>query len=81
MEYDQESHVVGFVSGLLLGVIIGAGVAVLTAPGSGRRTRRRLRRAAGGLRESAGDRWEVLADDVKGRVDDAFEGARRRFSP
>ena len=63
----------------LMGVI-GAGIAILTAPESGRRTRRRIRRVAGDVRESASDRWEELADDVKGRVDDAIKGARQRFT-
>jgi hypothetical protein len=31
------------------------------------------------LRESAGDHWEDLAEDVKDRVDDAVRGARKRF--
>jgi len=80
MEYDDEAQVFNFVSGLVLGVFLGAGIALLTAPESGRRTRRRLRRAAGDIRENATDRWEELADDVKGRVDDAFQGARKRFT-
>lgn len=79
MEYDHETQVVNFISGLLLGAVIGAGVALLTAPESGRRTRRRIKRAAGDIRSSAADRLEDLADDVKGRVDEAFEGARKRI--
>jgi gas vesicle protein len=81
MEYDEHStQVMNFVSGLVLGAVIGAGVALLTAPESGRRTRKRLRRAAGDVRDTATDRWDDLADEVKGRVDDAFKGARKRFS-
>ena len=80
MEYDEHSsQVVNFVSGLVLGAVLGAGVALLTAPESGRRTRRRIRRAATDVRETATDRWDELADDVKGRVDDALKGARKRF--
>jgi gas vesicle protein len=80
MEYDEHStQVVNFVSGLVLGAVIGAGVALLTAPQSGRRARRRIRRAAVGVRSQAGDRWDELADDVKTRVDDALAGARSRF--
>jgi len=79
VEYDHEAQVFNFISGLILGAVIGAGVALLTAPETGRRTRRRLRRVAGEIRETAGDRWEDLADDVKGRVDDAIKGARKRF--
>ncbi len=79
MEYDNDTQLVNFVSGLLLGAVIGAGVALLSAPQSGRRTRRRIRKAAVDLRDSASDRWEDLADDVKRRVDDAIEGARGKF--
>jgi gas vesicle protein len=80
VEYDREAQVLNFVAGLALGAVIGAGIALLIAPDSGRRTRRRLRRATDDLKETAGDRWEELADDVKGRVDDAVKGARKRFA-
>jgi len=80
MEYDQEAQVMNFITGLLLGAIIGAGVTMLTAPQSGRRTRRRMRKAAVGVRDTAQDRWEELADDVKGKVDDAIGGARKKFA-
>lgn len=80
MDYDHETQVINFLSGLVLGVVIGAGVALLTAPESGRRTRRRLKRAAGEIRDTASDRWDELADDVKVRVDDAIKGARKRFA-
>jgi gas vesicle protein len=79
MEYDHDAQVINFVSGLVLGAIIGAGVAILTAPQSGRRTRRHIRRTAGDIRSTATDRWEDLADDLKGRVDDAVKGAKKQF--
>lgn len=79
MEYDHEAQAVNFLSGLLLGAILGAGIALLSAPQSGRRTRRRLRKAAIDLRDTASDRWEELSDDVKRRVDEAIDGARERF--
>jgi len=80
MEYDHETQVINFISGLLLGAVMGASVALLTAPQSGRRTRRRIKKTAVTLRDSATDRWDDLADEVKGKVDDAFEGARKRYS-
>ena len=80
MEYDHETQVINFISGLLLGAVIGAGVALLAAPQSGRRTRRRLKKTALTLRDSATDRWDDLAEDVKGKVDDAIDGARKRFA-
>ena len=52
---------------------------MLAAPEAGTRTRRRLRKVAGGLRDSAGDHWDDLADDVKDKVDDAVRGARNRL--
>lgn len=80
MEHDRRSQVVSFVSGLLLGAVIGAGVALLAAPDSGRRTRRRLRKAAASVKGSAGDRWDELTDDVKDKVDVALKGARRKLT-
>jgi gas vesicle protein len=80
MDYDDETRVFSFLSGLALGAVIGAGITLLTAPNSGRRTRRRIRRAAVGLRDSATDRWEDLAQDVKGKVDEAIRGARSKFA-
>ena len=80
MEYDHDSQVMNFISGLVLGAIIGAGVAMLTAPQSGRRTRRRIRKAAVGVRENATDQWDELADDMKGKVEDAISGARKRLN-
>jgi len=76
MDYDQERDVINFVSGLLLGAIIGAGVAYLTAPQTGRKARKRIRRAATDLRESATDRLDDLADQVKGKVDEVVKVAR-----
>jgi gas vesicle protein len=80
MEYDHEAQVTNFISGLILGAIIGAGVAMLTAPHSGRRTRRRIRKTATGIRDTAGDRWEELADEMKVKVDDAIDGARKKLA-
>lgn len=79
MEYDHEAQVFNFISGLVLGAVIGAGVALLTAPESGKRTRRKIRRAAEGIRTDAGDRWQDLAEDVKDRVDDAISTAKNQF--
>ena len=76
MDRDQNRQALSFISGLLLGAIIGAGVAYLTAPETGRKTRKRLKRAAGDLRASASDRLDDLADEVKGKVDEAIKGAR-----
>jgi gas vesicle protein len=68
MYYDEESGALSFLSGLLLGAVLGASLALLTAPQSGRKTRKRLIRAVAHARETAGDRWEDVADDVQGAV-------------
>jgi gas vesicle protein len=79
MEDERERQVFSFVSGLLLGAIIGAGVALLTAPDSGRRTRKRLKRAAVDMKDSASHRLDDIAEEVKGKVDEVIKSARTRF--
>jgi gas vesicle protein len=68
MYYDEESGALSFISGLLLGAVIGASVALLAAPHEGRKTRKRLVRAVGGARSAAEDRWDDIADDVRSAV-------------
>jgi gas vesicle protein len=80
MEYDNEGQVLNFVSGLVLGAVIGAGIALVMAPDKGIRTRRRLLKTATRLKRGATDKWDDLADDVTKKVDEAVRGARKRFS-
>jgi gas vesicle protein len=80
MDYDRDGQMLNFVSGLVLGAIIGAGIALLTTPSDGRKMRRRLRKGATELGSGASDRWDELADDVKEKVEQAVKGARKRFS-
>jgi len=79
MDSDQERQVVSFVSGLVLGAIIGAGVAMLTTPQPGKKTRKRIRKTARRIQGSASDRLDDLATDLKGRVDEAVGVARARL--
>ena len=79
MDEDHETHPLTFVLGFLLGGIVGVGITLLAAPEAGVRTRRRIRKVAGELRDSAGDHWDDLAEDVKDKVDDALREARKRF--
>lgn len=80
MEYDQDARTFNFLTGLICGAAIGAGVALLMAPESGKRTRKKLTRAAEDLRENANDRWEDIADEVREKVDEALDGAKKRFN-
>ena len=79
MSDGQQDQLLGFVAGLLLGAAIGATAAFLTAPQSGQRTRKKLGRTASGLKQTTGDRWDELAEDVKARVDEAVSGARKHL--
>lgn len=79
MDYEEQEKVAMFVTGLLIGAVIGASTAILMAPQSGRRTRRRIQRAAKDVADSSRGRLEDLAEDVKDRVDDAFTAARKRI--
>ncbi|MEX0856250.1 MAG: YtxH domain-containing protein [Gemmatimonadota bacterium] len=80
MEHEDDPQIVGFLTGLICGAAIGAGVALLLAPQPGRKTRKRIHRAASDLKETAGDRWDEVSDDVRDRVDEALQVARKRFS-
>jgi gas vesicle protein len=68
MEEQRDAGVGGFVAGLLLGALVGAGVALLTAPSSGVRTRRKIRRAADGLVDTAQGRWDDATGELRTRV-------------
>lgn len=76
---NSDEPRISFISGLLLGAVIGASIALLTAPEPGRRTRRKIQRGATGLRESASERWEDLADEVRDKVEEALKGARQKL--
>jgi gas vesicle protein len=76
---DEEAYVIiernsGSVGSFLMGIAIGAGIALLMAPQSGPETRRRIRVRARRVSDSA----VGLAQDVTGTVADSFADARRR---
>lgn len=71
-------------SAFIVGLALGAGIALLFAPRSGEETRRELkrhaRRAAGAARDAAGDLSETVVDryeQAKRGVEDRIEAARR----
>ena len=78
-DYDDEPYVViekhsGGVSTFLIGLAVGAGLALLFAPQSGVETRRRIARTAGRARDAAAD----AVGEVTDRVTDTFHAARQR---
>jgi gas vesicle protein len=70
--YEKESGSLNFVAGLAMGAILGASIALLTAPQSGKRTRRHIVRAVEAARDNAGDSW----DDVATRAERAVRRSR-----
>ena len=68
-EVESDEHMsggVGFIFGLVLGGLLGAGVALLTAPDRGSVVRRRIR-----------TRFSDLHDDARDHLDDWRDEARR----
>jgi hypothetical protein len=76
MYYRDESHTAYFLGGMAIGLLLGAGIAMLTSPQTGRQTRRRLKNVMGGAVGSVGERWEGLGDELKAAV----EQGRRRLN-
>lgn len=68
-----EQHSAG-VTPFLVGMALGAGLALLFAPSSGIETRRQIRQRAMRVRRAA----EQVANDVTDTVSDTFHDARRR---
>jgi len=67
-EHDSAGGLVGFIGGLLVGALIGAGVAFLFAPERGDVTRRRLR-----------SRIRDVSGDAREQFDDWRDGAEREL--
>jgi gas vesicle protein len=78
-EHDEEPYILiekhsSGVGDFILGALIGAGVALLFAPKSGRETRREIKRGA----RKAQQKVRTVAEEVTDQVVDTFEGARAR---
>ncbi len=63
----------GFAAGLLIGALIGAGVALLFAPQSGEDTRRLIRKRARRFAADTRDRYDDLKDRVRKARKEAAE--------
>lgn len=76
MYYEKENTgSLNFIAGIAIGAILGASIALLTAPQAGKRTRRQVVRAIENARENAGDEWE----NVTGRVKRVVRKGRHRI--
>lgn len=74
MYYEKETGALNFIAGLAIGAVLGASIALLTAPQAGKRTRRQVVRAIESARDNAGEEWE----DVSGRVRGLVRKGQRR---
>jgi len=54
-----------FVAGLLIGALVGAGIALLVAPSSGEETRRMISRRARRLAADARDRYDEARHELR----------------
>lgn len=74
-DFDEQDLAV-FAAGVTMGAVIGAGVALLFAPQSGRRTRGRIRRTAEDLTEQAEEKVRHAAEDARQAAQDMSKKAR-----
>ena len=74
-ENEEGGGTLTFITGLAIGAIIGASVALLAAPQSGKRTRHQIVRAAADARRLVGDEW----DDAAKQMRRAVRRGRRRI--
>ena len=63
-----RSGTLSFMAGMVLGALVGAGVALLVAPERGSVTRRRLKKLVGRVGQDARDHLEDWRDDVKAEL-------------
>jgi gas vesicle protein len=74
MYYDEERGVGGFMTGLLIGAVLGVSAALLAAPQSGQLTRRKLIHAVSPGRRHARSDEDDFPQDLRA----AFRAGRRR---
>lgn len=76
---DRYRAGLGFVGGLILGALIGAGTALLIAPQRGEVTRRRLKRRFRDARDDARDQLAEWTDDARREVRRRGRQIKRRL--
>jgi gas vesicle protein len=74
---DQQTDSFSFFGGLIVGVVLGAGIALLAAPASGKRTRRRMLRQVVSAKRAAGEQVDDWADELRSAL---RAGRRRRIA-
>lgn len=78
----EEEHgagrVLAFLGGLVVGALVGAGVALLLAPERGEITRRQVQRRFTDLKEGAREQFEGAREQLEDWRDDAHRELRRQ---
>lgn len=77
---DRHWDATSFLTGILVGAAVGAGIALLIAPGSGARTRRLLRRRVRGLGKDAAAGLVSARDLAKETLREKKEALRTRLA-
>ncbi|HVN22574.1 MAG TPA: YtxH domain-containing protein [Syntrophorhabdales bacterium] len=83
MEHEGSSGVCSVVSSFLLGGLIGAGVALLVTPMTGKETREQIRGFAGDARRKADDYYGQIKDAVISTLENGkglIEDKKRRIT-
>jgi uncharacterized membrane protein YccC len=80
VEAEGASGLIGFIGGLLLGTLIGAGVALLVAPERGDVTRRRIRTKVRDVTGDAREQFEDLRDGAERELRRRRRKIRRRLN-
>ena len=83
LEEEEHDHGGGFLTGVLLGGLVGAGVGLLLAPASGQATRHRLRDKAMAARDEAMQKAEearAKAEELQTSSREMLEEQKRRIA-
>ncbi len=75
MYYEESKGAFPFISGMLIGVVVGVGIGLLAAPASGKRTRRKMLRRVVSAQRAVGGRVDDWADDLRS----ALKPIQRQF--
>ena len=83
---DRAAPAGGFAAGLLIGALLGAGIALLYAPDRGSRTRQEIRRRLRRLQEEAGEGIDHARGQARRelrrrrrQLEEGLDRARERF--
>jgi gas vesicle protein len=77
---DRGWDPTSFLTGALVGAAVGAGLALLFAPGSGRQTRRLLRRRAREVTREAADGLVSAGDEAREALREKKEALRKKLA-